>query len=102
MDTVVPATGIGLVCIWTQYVSPVGARYWCSSVCPVPTVLATALSKSFPTPRTHELFTIVTSDAAGAPVAALLLPTAPIAPDPFVPEMFTPAKLMTVIDEITL
>jgi hypothetical protein len=48
------------------------------------------------------LFTVLTSDAVGAPEAALLLPTAPIAPDPFVPEVFTPAKLMTVIDEITL
>src|SRR5450631_772696 len=71
-------------------------------VCPVPSVLATALSKSFPTPTTQELLAVVTSDAVGAPEAALLLPVAPIAPDPFVPEVFTPAKLITLIDATTL
>ena len=55
-----------------------------------------------PTPITHELLAVLTSDAVGAPEAALLLPTAPIAPDPFVPDVFTPAKLMTCIDETTL
>src|SRR5664279_1533755 len=61
-----------------------------------------ALSKSFPTPSTHELFAVVTSEAVGAALAALLLAMAPIAPDPFVPLEFTPAKLITVMEEITL
>ena len=55
-----------------------------------------------PTPNTHELFRVVTSVAVGAPLAALALLVAPIAPDPFVPEVDTPVKLITVIEEITL
>ena len=55
-----------------------------------------------PTPKTQELFRVVTRLAVGAPEDALALPVAPIAPDPFVPEEFTPVKLMTVIDEATL
>ena len=54
-----------------------------------------------PTPNTSELFRVVTSDALGAPEAALRLPTAPIAPEPFVPEVSTPVKLTTVIDAAT-
>jgi hypothetical protein len=61
-----------------------------------------ALSKSAPTPRTRELFPVVTSDAVGAPPATLLLAVAPIAPEPFVPEVFTPMKLITVMEETTL
>src|SRR5664279_2697390 len=61
-----------------------------------------ALSKSFPTPSTHELFAVVTSEAVGAALAALLLAVAPIPPDPFAPEELTPAKLITVREEITL
>lgn len=61
-----------------------------------------ALSKSFPTPNTHELFRVVTSEAVGAPDAALLPLVAPIAPEPFVPEVSTPAKLITVMEDTTL
>lgn len=42
------------------------------------------------------------SEAVGEPVLALPLPVAPIAPEPFVPEVSTPAKLITCIDETTL
>src|SRR5258708_10521542 len=45
---------------------------------------------------------MVTSDADGAPEPALRLPVAPIAPEPLVPEVFTPAKLITVREELTL
>jgi hypothetical protein len=48
------------------------------------------------------LFRVVTSVAAGAPDRAFALFVAPIAPDPFVPEVSTPVKLITVIDETTL
>jgi hypothetical protein len=48
------------------------------------------------------LLPVVTRDAVGAPDAALLLLTAPIAPDLAVPFVFTPARLITVIDETTL
>ena len=61
-----------------------------------------ALSKSFPTPKTQELFRVVVNVPKGAPDDALLPATAPIAPEPFVPEVSTPAKLMTVIEETTL
>ena len=60
-----------------------------------------ALSKSLPTPNTHELFRVVIRLAVGAPLRALPVPFAPIAPEPFVPEGFTPVKLITVIDETT-
>jgi hypothetical protein len=50
---------------------------------------------------TQELVPVVTSEAVGAD-AALLLFTAPIAPEPPVPFVFTPARLTTVIDETTL
>lgn len=38
----------------------------------------------------------------GAPEDLLAVAMAPIAPDPLVPEVFTPEKLNTVIDEATL
>jgi hypothetical protein len=44
---------------------------------------------------------MVTSVAVGAPELAFPLPTAPIAPNPFVPDVFTPVKLMTVMEEAT-
>jgi hypothetical protein len=59
------------------------------------------LSQSVPTPNTHELFRVVTSDAVGAPEAALPPPVAPIAPDPFVPVVSVPLKATTVIDDTT-
>ena len=71
-------------------------------VCPDPGVRAIASSKSLPTPKTQELFRVVTRLAVGAPEDAFAVPVAPIAPDPFVPEGSTPVKLMTVIDEATL
>src|SRR3954452_6083198 len=70
--------------------------------CPVAGVLAMALSKSFPTPKTQELFRVVIKVAVGAPEAALPLATAPTAPDPLAPDESTPVKLMTVIEEATL
>jgi hypothetical protein len=45
---------------------------------------------------------VVTSVAVGAPFEALALFVAPIAPEPFVPVVFTPVKLKTVIDDATL
>jgi len=44
---------------------------------------------------------VVTRVAVGAPGLALPLPTAPMAPEPFVPEVLTPLKLMTVMEEST-
>jgi hypothetical protein len=41
---------------------------------------------------------VVVSEAVGAPLGALALATAPIAPEPFVPLVSTPVKLMIVID----
>ena len=61
-----------------------------------------ALSQSFPTPNTQELFRVVTSVAEGAPDAAFPVPVAPIAPEPLAPEGSTPVKLSTVIEELTL
>ena len=61
----------------------------------------TALSQSVPTPNTHELLRVVTSDAVGAPAAELPPPVAPIAPDPLVPVMSTPVKATTVMDDTT-
>jgi hypothetical protein len=66
-----------------------------------PRVRVAAVSQSVPTPNTHELFRVVTSDAVGAPVAALPPPVAPIAPDPFVPDASAPVKVTTVIDATT-
>lgn len=40
--------------------------------------------------------------AVGAPELLLVAALAPIAPDPLVPEVSTPAKLTTVIDDVTL
>lgn len=52
-----------------------------------------ALSQSLPTPKTHELFRVVTNPAVGAPLAALPVPVAPTTPDGS-----TPVKVTTVID----
>lgn len=40
--------------------------------------------------------------ALGAPALLLAAALAPIAPDPLMPDMSTPAKLTTVIDDVTL
>jgi len=53
---------------------------------------------SLPTPNTHELLRVVVNWAVGAAEIALLAAVAPIAPDPFVPEVSTLAKLTTVSD----
>src|SRR3954470_4936780 len=70
--------------------------------CAVPGVRAIALSKSLPTPKTHELFRVVVSVAVGAPEAALADLIAPIAPEPFVPDVSTLENVITVRDEITV
>jgi hypothetical protein len=58
-------------------------------------------SQSLPTPKTQPLFRVVTSVAVGAPLALLAAAVAPMAPDPFVPDVSTFAKLTTVIIEET-
>jgi hypothetical protein len=60
-----------------------------------------ALSKSLPTPNTHELLCVVASVAVGAPDVLLALRVAPIAPDPLVPDVSTPVKLTTVSEDAT-
>lgn len=54
-----------------------------------------------PTPDTQEFARVVTSDAEGANVDPLLPPIAPIAPEPFVPDVSTPVKLITVMEAAT-
>src|ERR687888_1762251 len=67
-----------------------------------PGVRAVAVSQSLPTPSTQELFLVVTREAVGAPGLALALAVAPMAPEPLVPEVSTPANVTTVIDEFTV
>jgi hypothetical protein len=55
---------------------------------------------SLPTPSTKELFLVVTKVAEGAPDSEFAVPTAPTAPEPFVPEVSTPVKLITVRDDV--
>ena len=45
---------------------------------------------------------MVVNDALGAPGCALPVPLAPMAPEPLLPVVSTPVKLITVIEEITL
>ncbi len=52
-----------------------------------------------PTPNTHELFRVVVSVAFGAPEIALPDAMAPIAPDPFVPDVSTFKKVTTVSED---
>src|SRR4029077_6118846 len=59
------------------------------------------LSQSLPTPSTRELLRVVTRLAVGSPGLAFRVPTAPMAPLPFVPLVSTPVKLITVIEEQT-
>src|SRR6476620_10499875 len=84
MDSDVPASGVALPCRWTQYVSPTGGRYEWTSTCPAAVVRMIGLSKSLPTPRTHELFPVVPSEAVVAPELPLPRPGARIAPALFV------------------
>ena len=44
---------------------------------------------------------VVTSDAVGAPGLAFPVPVAPMAPEPLIPVVLTPVKLITVIEEVT-
>ena len=55
-----------------------------------------------PTPNTHELARVVTTVAVGAPAGLFALRVAPMAPEPFVPELSTPVKVITVMEETTL
>ena len=61
-----------------------------------------APSKSTPTPTTHEPLRVVLKLAVGAPLLEFPVPVAPTAPEPFVPEVSTPVKVITVIDDATL
>src|SRR5437868_1853277 len=99
--TVVPPRGTGDVVRCTQYVSPLGERYWCTSVCPDESVRAVALSQSLPTAMSSELLRVVVNCRVGAPVAPLFDPTFPTAFAPFVPVESIPLKLMTVMLEVT-
>src|SRR5579884_1586231 len=100
--TLVPSVGVAALCICIQNVSPLDERSWWIIVWFGPRTLATALSQSFPTPRTRELLRVVVNDAVGAPEPALPVPSAPMAPEPFVPDVSTPAKLMTSMEAVTL
>src|SRR5919107_235114 len=73
-----------------------GGRYWWSRTCPAPTVRLVALSKSLPTPTTHDLSRVVVSVAVGVPLAELADAIAPIATDPFVNVMSTLLNVTTV------
>ena len=68
----------------------------------MPGVRVIALSQSLPTPITKELFLVVTREAVGASLLELAVPFAPMAPDPNVPVVSTPVKLITVIEEAVL
>lgn len=70
-------------------------------LCPVNGVRDNALSKSFPTPTVKELFWVVVRLAVGPPPDAWPEPMAPMAPEPLVPEMSIPLKLITVMDDTT-
>jgi hypothetical protein len=59
------------------------------------------LSQSTPTPKTQEPLRVVTRVAVGAPLAAFPAPVAPMAPEPLVPVVSTPVKVITVIEEST-
>jgi hypothetical protein len=65
-------------------------------------VRAVVRSVSVPTPITQELFRVVITVPVGAPVLALVLAVAPIASEPFVPDVDVPVKATTVMDAGTL
>src|SRR5216684_4330169 len=64
-------------------------------------VRATLAVGSSPTAKTTELARVVVRFAVGAPVAPLAEIVAPMAPEPFVPEVSAPVKLTTVMDDNT-
>ena len=51
---------------------------------------------------TQDPFRVVVRLAVGAPPLEFAVPVAPMAPAPFVPEVSTPAKLITVKEHTTL
>jgi hypothetical protein len=55
-----------------------------------------------PTPITKELSLVVVKIAAGAPPFEFPVPVIPIAPDPLVPVVSTPVKVITVIEDTVL
>src|SRR5690348_8799568 len=63
-----------------------------------PGVRAMALSQSAPTPKTQELFLVVTTEPVGAPDAELNVPLAPMAADPLLPLVSAPLNATTVIE----
>src|SRR5438093_9900150 len=100
MVTLVPAAGVAVVLRCIQNVAPThGMNSW-TFVWSEPTVRGVAPSQSFPTPRTHEFARVVVSVAVGAPVLALADRVAPIAPEPLIPDVSTPLKVTTVIDDV--
>ena len=54
------------------------------------------------TPITQEPLRVVVRLAVGAPALEFAVAVAPIAPDPLVPEVSTPVKLITVKEQLTL
>jgi hypothetical protein len=50
----------------------------------------------------QEPLRVVVKLAVGAPLLLLPVSVAPIAPEPFVPEVSAPVKVITVIDDVTL
>src|ERR1700688_4882767 len=70
-------------------------------VCPVLAVREAALLGSFPTPTTNEFCRVVNKPAEAVPLDPLHRPIAPIAPEPLSPEGSTPAKDITVIEDVT-
>ena len=54
-----------------------------------------------PTPNTQELFRVVVTVPLGAPPSELAVAVAPIAPDPFVPDVSMFENVTTVIMEST-
>jgi hypothetical protein len=75
--TAVPEAAIAPLRLWTQNVSPAGARYWCTKDCVVGSVRAVARSQSFPTAYANEPGFVVVNVTLGAPVEALAVADAP-------------------------
>ena len=102
MVTVVPLAGVTAFCRCIQNVfRPDSGSTWIT-VWFAPAVTVGLAFQSSPTPITNELAPVVTRLAVGDPAAALPDPVAPIAPEPLVPELITPLKLITVIEETLL